>query len=203
MDYTLTAPSPASGLIRNASGNFTVTLGVGDPGGTVVITPAASAGSGTFSPTTVSLTNGSRSATFTFTPTTVGARTITVTNNGALTDPAGVTYTCTAQPTHLQTVIKNKSGATLNLSFLPPHGRTLANNATLAFYGDIDSLLRVRWQDRDVQDFYRALTTGKIEVLSSPAALIKDTASGAVKAVTAASGTLGVANPTWGAYTDS
>jgi hypothetical protein len=112
-------------------------------------------------------------------------------------------YTCVARPTHLQTIIKNKSGTALTLSFLPPHGRVLAADATFVFYGDINALMRNKWQDRDVRDFYRCLETGKIELISSPAAIVLDTGNSAVKAVSANNGSVGVRNPTWGAYTDS
>lgn len=90
---------PTTGAVSVASTNFTV--GVTPVGGTitgtVVVTPSDSGGGGTFSPTSVSLTTASPSATFTYTPSaTAGARSITVTNNGSLTNPAAITYTSTA-----------------------------------------------------------------------------------------------------------
>ena len=54
----------------------------------VQITPSASNGDGTFSPSSVTLTNTSRSATFTYTPTLYDVRNIVTTNNGNLSNPA-------------------------------------------------------------------------------------------------------------------
>jgi hypothetical protein len=99
--YTLSGP--ATGEVDSPSTNFTVTLGSGVVTGTIRITPAASAGTGTFDPTFLDLTQTVRSGTFTFTPTSVGARTITVTDDTGLTDPAGVAYTATAVPDEVET----------------------------------------------------------------------------------------------------
>jgi hypothetical protein len=90
--YTLTGPVTAKGDCGAATGNYTVTLGSGTLAGTAVITPHDSTGDGTFSPTTVSLTDSSRSATFTYTPKLTGARNISTTNSASLTNPSAVSY---------------------------------------------------------------------------------------------------------------
>lgn len=90
--YTLTGPS--MGTISVASTNFTVALPVGAPViGTVVVTPHDGGDGGTFTPTTVNLTTAAPSVTFTYTPASAGTKTINVTNNGGLTNPANLTYT--------------------------------------------------------------------------------------------------------------
>ncbi len=89
--YTLTGPT--SGTVGQPSGPFTVTLGTGSQVGTVIFTPDDAAGGGTFSPTTVSLTNTTRSATFTYNSANTSPHSITTTNNGGLSDPGGVTFT--------------------------------------------------------------------------------------------------------------
>lgn len=93
---TLTPPTPASGSVGVASGAFTVgvngTLGAGV---TRVVTPSAGAGGGSFSPATVSLTDAQPTATFTYTPASEGAKSITLTNDGSLSNPAAVSYTVT------------------------------------------------------------------------------------------------------------
>ncbi len=89
---TYTLSSPAAGAVTMASEPFTVTLGSGAISGSVVVTPSASNGDGTFSPSSVVLTNSSRSATFTYTPTLWGQRSIQVTNNRGLANPAAASF---------------------------------------------------------------------------------------------------------------
>ena len=93
---TLTGPS--GGVTGVASTNFTVGAN-GTITGTVIVTPSDSAAGGTFTPATVSISAGTPTGTFTYTPASVGAKTISVTNNGALTNPANLTYTATAAAT--------------------------------------------------------------------------------------------------------
>jgi hypothetical protein len=111
--------SPATGDIGAASANFTVTLsnGVAD----VVVTPASTNGSDVITPTTVTCTVASPVKTFTVTPATAGARTISVTNDSAITNPASVVYTANAMPAAnkffpLKTTIVATTGAEV-LSF--------------------------------------------------------------------------------------
>ena len=84
---TYTLSGPASGTVASAA-TFTLTLGAGLLNNPVQITPSASNGDGTFSPTSITLTNTSRSATFTYTPTLYDVRNIVTTNNGNLSNPA-------------------------------------------------------------------------------------------------------------------
>jgi hypothetical protein len=97
----VTMTGPTTGTVSVASTNFT--LGVSPNGGaiagTVIVTPNDSAAGGTFTPTSVNLTTGSPTGTFTYTPASTGAKTIAVTNNGGLTNPANITYTAGAATT--------------------------------------------------------------------------------------------------------
>lgn len=94
---TLTPATPASGPVGVASGVFTVgvngTLGAGV---TRVATPSAGAGGGSFSPASVSLTDAQPTGTFVYTPASEGSKSITLTNDGSLSNPAAVSYTATA-----------------------------------------------------------------------------------------------------------
>ena len=96
--YLFTAPTIATGKTGRESGNFTIALDTGQYPGTIIFTPAAADVAGTFTPATLTLTNLTRSGTFTFTPTSpnVGTATITTTDDGSMTDPAGVEYEVTA-----------------------------------------------------------------------------------------------------------
>ncbi len=86
--YTFTGPS--SGALNTPSTNFTVTPN-GDADG-ITVTPASD-GTGTFSPTSVTF-SGSSAATFTYTPTSTAGtpHTLSVTDDGVLTDPASIDY---------------------------------------------------------------------------------------------------------------
>ena len=97
----VTMTGPSGGTVSVASTNFSVgvTPGGGTITGTVIVTPNDSAAGGTFTPTTVSLTTGSPAGTFTYTPAGTGAKTIAVTNDGALSNPSNITYTVSAAAT--------------------------------------------------------------------------------------------------------
>lgn len=98
--YTFTGPT--SGTVGFASGNFTVAAN-GILAGSVTVTPSAS--NGTFTPSSVTLTESARSATFTHTAASAGARTITTTNNGSLTNPAGISFNAQAADTTAPTFV--------------------------------------------------------------------------------------------------
>lgn len=97
----VTLTGPASGVSGVASSNFSV--GVSPVGGAITgtntVTPSDASGGGTFAPTSVSLTTASPAATFTYTPSSTGAKTISVTNNGGLSNPSSITYTASAAAT--------------------------------------------------------------------------------------------------------
>jgi hypothetical protein len=115
--YGLTGPH--SGLVDEASEEFTVTLGGGTLAAPVTITPSASAGSGSFTPATVELTDSVRSATFTFTPTTPGARDILLSNDGGLTDPAAFSYNVTVEGAVTGYTFTGPTGGYLNQASAP------------------------------------------------------------------------------------
>jgi hypothetical protein len=201
--YTVTAPATPRGKVTVASGNFTVTLGTGDPGGTVVFTPAASPANGAFTPTTLSLTNATRSGTFTFTPAVPGVYAISVANNGSITPPADVAYTGLSAPDDAHTVIKNTSGKRMTFSFIGRRGITLASNATYQLRGGPYDSPDLRQRPRDIDDFIRALDRGHLDIISSPALFLRDATTASVKKVTLNNGTFGTKDPSWGAHTES
>lgn len=85
--FTLTGPS--GGIVGVPSTVFTVT-----PNGSFTgsVTPSAGAGGGSFSPSSLSWINDNSPKTFTYTPVTSGAKTISITNSGALTNPSPLSY---------------------------------------------------------------------------------------------------------------
>ena len=108
---TLTGPS--TGTVSVASTNFTVGAN-GTITGTVVVTPSDSGGGGTFSPTTVSISSGSPTGTFIYTPGSAGAKTISTTNNGSLTNPTALTYTASSSTvTFTSEILRDEFGLVL------------------------------------------------------------------------------------------
>jgi len=102
----------------------------------------------------------------------------------------------------LYTTVRNTSGATAKLGFIPPHGKKLANNADVTVFGDIwDRMTKGgRLNERARASFEAALLAGDIEIVQSPALLLQDLSTVAVKQVSVTGGTLGVSDPSWGSY---
>lgn len=87
---------PSVGVVNTASSAFTVAFSPagGTNAGSVTVTPTPVAGI-TFNPASVALTTG-QTQVFTATSSTTGAKTIAITNNGGLANPASITWTVAA-----------------------------------------------------------------------------------------------------------
>lgn len=108
---TLTGQS--GGTVGAASANFTVGAN-GAITGTITVTPSDGGGGGTFSPTSVNISAGTPTATFTYTPGSVGAKTISISDTGSLTDATPLTYTATlTSGTLTSSPLKNNTGTAL------------------------------------------------------------------------------------------
>lgn len=96
-------------------------------------------------------------------------------------------------------VVRNTSGAARRFTFLPPHGRKLANNEELTVFGSI--LEAVNRGDRfgrrsmDALDF--ALSRGQLEIKSLPHPILTDVSNGTVKMIDLSAGALIVVDPCW------
>lgn len=90
-----TLSGPSSGTTGVASTNFTVGAN-GTITGTVTVTPGDAANGGTFTPTTVAISSGTPTATFTYTPASTGVKTISISDDGGLTDATSISYTSNA-----------------------------------------------------------------------------------------------------------
>jgi hypothetical protein len=111
--YTFTGPT--TGLVNVASTNFTLT-----PNGTFTgtITPATD-GAGSFTPSSLTWTAESGGKTCTYTPTSISGspHTLSVTDDGGLTDPANIDYTVTTgtvvitTPTQYRTFQRTTDGS--------------------------------------------------------------------------------------------
>lgn len=115
--YTLTPPISSAGRPGVASGNFTVQLD-GIPTSAVTITPNDSGGGGTFTPSTLLISDAS-THTFTHTAATVGPKIIGCTNDRGLTDPANVSYRAyaiTITPSAQSVAVNTAASLTANLT---------------------------------------------------------------------------------------
>ena len=132
----LTISGPTSGAVGAPSSNFTV--GADDTiTGTVTVTPSDSGAGGTFTPTTVSISSGTPTATFTYTPASAGAKTISLTNSGGLSNPAGATYTASGGAATAVTLAGPTAGSV----------GAASSNFTAAANGDITGTVTVTPSD--------------------------------------------------------
>ena len=82
---------PTTGSNGVATAPFTVSLPVGvSLLSDLTVTPSDAAGGGTFTPTTVRLSDYDRSKTFTYTLAGTGSKTISIANNQGLTNPSSI-----------------------------------------------------------------------------------------------------------------
>lgn len=107
-----TLSGPSSGTVSVASTNFTVGAN-GTITGTVTVTPADGGAGGTFTPTTVAISSGTPTGTFTYTPASTGVKTISISDDGGLTDASTIAYTSNAaagakSPAFYQTFIAGR-----------------------------------------------------------------------------------------------
>ena len=110
---------PSSGSVNSASENFIITPN-NSYTGTITITPTGT-GSAGLAAKVLTFSNSSTAQTFTITPTVSGSITLTPTNNGALTNPAILTYTANAVvPAAPASVVATAGNASATVSFAAP-----------------------------------------------------------------------------------
>lgn len=92
-----TLSGPTGGQSGQASAPFLVGAN-GVITGTITVTPSDGGAGGTFTPTSVNISAGTPTAAFTYTPASVGAKTISLSDTGGLTDATALIYTSTSTP---------------------------------------------------------------------------------------------------------
>lgn len=85
----------------------------------------------------------------------------------------------------LRTIVRNTSGKTRKFSFLPPHGRELADDEEFSIPGDLLSQITSR---RAREAFEDAVAAGEIQVRQTGAPIILDDDTGEPKQLVVASG---------------
>jgi hypothetical protein len=111
----ITLTGPTSGVNGSASTNFTVSSDL-PVTSSIVVTPSDNSGGGTFSPTTVTISAEVSTNTFTYTPASVGSKTISVTNDGGLSNPSSIAYTATSNTPATAVSITGPIGGSVNAS---------------------------------------------------------------------------------------
>lgn len=103
----------------------------------------------------------------------------------------------------LYSTVKNTSGKAMHFGFLPPHGRKLAGDEEFTVFGDIRNGLggnrggEASVAQRDNDALQNAITDGNLEILSTPAPILQDTANQSVKMISLTSGSLAAVDACW------
>jgi len=101
----------------------------------------------------------------------------------------------------LQSTVKNTSGGSLKFSFLPPHGRELANNAELTIDGHLIEAIRRTGgyvaSQRHIAGLKAALAAGDIEIKSTPNPVFYDPTNVESKMLKIDAGVLYAADGCW------
>lgn len=106
----------------------------------------------------------------------------------------------------LYTTVKNPLSYTRTYGYVGAHGRDLTSGAEYSMIGDIVDVLTgdKRYKVRATHALQRDLLNvpPRIEIISTPPPIFKDTVTFAIKTLGLTSGALGVIDPCWGSYTD-
>ena len=107
----------------------------------------------------------------------------------------------TYSTTCLLTTLKNTSGSRRFFGYLPPHGKTLAANQVVTFFGHFDTILGGidRHESKTAYDHFTSdLSKQLIEIISTPAVILQDTVTPfASKQIQLTSGSLVIHDPSY------
>lgn len=107
----------------------------------------------------------------------------------------------------LQTTVKNVSGGALKFSFLPPHGRELADNGELTITGHLVEAIRRPGgfiaSQRHIAGLESALEDGLLEIIKTPNPVFYDPTNDETKTLKIDAGTLYAADGCWLASSSS
>jgi hypothetical protein len=123
--FTLTGPTSGT---TGQPATYTVTPN-GVVSGTVVVTPAAS-NSGSVAPLTLTFTNSSTAQTFTVTRSTDGTSTISITNNGGLSNGAPISFSTTTGVVSVGALVHDGPETPEQIALWLPTTGTVAQTAT-------------------------------------------------------------------------
>lgn len=103
----------------------------------------------------------------------------------------------------LYTTVKNTSGVSKFFGFLPPHGRTLADNEEFTVFGNILQVLGTNQgvgggvARRAQAAFEAAVESGKLSIVQTPSQILQDVTTGDSKMLQVDDGDLAAVDPCW------
>lgn len=200
-DLTLTGPAA---LPPGVSTAYEVEIGPGTITGNVVVTPAGPAG-WTFTPATVTLTQAARKKSFAVKADEPESGTLTITADVTYALPGtGLALVSQYNTTSLETTFRNPTADAVHYPFLGLRGTTIPAGGSASFLGGPEAALSRNGfpNQRDFDDFSRAIKAGTLEILATPAVIVTDASTQATKVLTLVNGTIGTGDPSYGAYSD-
>jgi hypothetical protein len=104
-----------------------------------------------------------------------------------------------ADLSQFKTVVRNTSGAERHFPFLPPHGRTLADDGDFIFKGDLFAVL---WKNngREFDALNTAVEAGDLTIIQTPTMARHDPTDELVKYVDVDNGAVVILDPVGGSY---
>lgn len=98
----------------------------------------------------------------------------------------------------LVTTVKNISGASMNVSMWPPHGKVFAANEEASVFGDIvDALCRGNKPARCIASFAALLIADKLQMKKTPNPILYDATIDKVRMLHVNNNGLFLADPCW------
>ena len=104
----------------------------------------------------------------------------------------------------LYTTIRNTSGARIHMGWLPPYGGYVNADTDVTIFGDIFDHLRKGGHPckRAQAAVESMLINNLIDIVKTPAVFMLDSTTNAVKKLALSNRTLGIADPSWGGFTE-
>lgn len=99
--------------------------------------------------------------------------------------------------TGLYTTVENTSGAAKVFGFLGTHGKRLEANETYTVPGDLVTKLGAKRSLRQFKALEKALSTGDLKIVSSPAVYLYDAENEVTRELELNGGVLGTVDPQW------
>ena len=101
--------------------------------------------------------------------------------------------------TCLYSTVKSLADRRVNFAFLPPHGHSLAAGEELAIFGDVrEAIFRGdRFGKHFQESLERVLEEDLLEIRNTPAVILEDAVSGAIKTLGRSGGAFVANAPCW------
>lgn len=105
--------------------------------------------------------------------------------------------------TDFYTTVRNMSGRTRVFSFLPPHGKTLADGEEYSFPGRLSDYYTAPAKQWQYLKALEAISPTNLAIVKEPAVHCYDATKDVTKVLGVDNATVTAADPSWGAYSSS